>query len=872
MTARRPFTERLARACAAHPRLTVALWLLALVIGGVTFTLLNDAFRAEDDFLNEPEAKTVEILIDRHLDQAQRDTEVVIVSSPELTVDDPAFRQHVEDLATDLRALGPDEVGSVVTYYDLEAAAAARPENGEGAGGDAAGGDEAGAEAAGGDEAGGEGDGGEGSGPAPGADGSAAGSDVSAAGDPSFLISDDRHTTIVLVDLAGLPTDAEQHVGGVIDVAGEADGDGFTVVVTGSAAWMHEANGLAESDLQRGEIIGVPIAMIILLIVFGAVVAALVPLVLAAFAIVVALALTALFGQTFELSIFAVNIIITMGLAVGIDYSLFIVSRFREERRRGLDKVEAIAAAAATASRAVFFSGMTVVLSLMGMLIVPFSIFPSLGAGAIAVVLAAVAAALTLLPAVLSMLGDRVNALRLPYLGRRLMPATAGDPAATPVPAATGGPAANADRAATPVPAATDGPATAGGPQADTPADNGGWWGRAARTIMRRPTVSLLLGVAVLAAVTVPLLFMERGASGVSGLPERLGVKQGLTILERDFSAGWTSPVLVAVDGPLLNPAVLGGLQRFQTALERDGRFTPIGFDTADTGTLAVVRLIQDPAPTSAEAFTAIDDLRTDIVPAAFDGTPATVYVGGATAMFADAFDMIDLYMPIVIGLVLFLSFLLLLVAFRSVIVSLVAIAMNLLSVGASYGALVLVFQYGLGADLLGFTRVTTIEAWVPLLMFCVLFGLSMDYQVFLLSRIRERWDETHDSLESVIFGVQFTAGIITGAALIMVAVFAGLASGELVMFQQMGFGLAVAVFLDATVVRTVVAPAAIGLIGPRIWWLPRWLEWLPRIGMEGPPPASSAAADLGTTDSIPAAVTGAERDQRSTAAGTERY
>ncbi len=787
MTARRPFTERLARACAAHPRLTVALWLLALVIGGATFALLNDAFRAEDDFLNEPEAKKAQILIERRLDQAQRDTEVVIVSSPELTVEDPAFRQHVEDLAADLRALGPDDVGEVVTYYDLEAAAAARSDEEE--------------------DAGGEGAGGEDSGPVSGGDGPAVAGAASAAGDPSFLVSDDRHTTIVLVDLAGLPTDAEQHVGGVIDVAGEADGDGFTVVVTGSAAWMHEANGLAESDLQRGEIIGVPIAMIILLIVFGAVVAALVPLVLAAFAIVVALALTALFGQTFELSIFAVNIIITMGLAVGIDYSLFIVSRFREERRRGLDKVEAIAAAAATASRAVFFSGMTVVLSLMGMLIVPFSIFPSLGAGAIAVVLAAVAAALTLLPAVLSMLGDRVNALRLPYLGRRLLPASAG------------------------------------GPQVDAPAGNGGWWGRAARTIMRRPTVSLLLGVAVLSAVTVPLLFMERGASGVSGLPERLGVKQGLTILERDFSAGWTSPVLVAVDGPLLNPAVLGGLQRFQTALDRDGRFTPIGFDTADTGTLAVVRLIQDPAPTSAEAFTAIDDLRTDIVPASFGGTPATVYVGGATAMFADAFDMIDLYMPIVIGLVLFLSFLLLLVAFRSVIVSLVAIAMNLLSVGASYGALVLVFQYGFGADLLGFTRVSTIEAWVPLLMFCVLFGLSMDYQVFLLSRIRERWDQTHDSRESVIFGVQSTAGIITGAALIMVAVFAGLASGELVMFQQMGFGLAVAVLLDATVVRTVVAPAVIGLIGPRVWWLPRWLEWLPRIGIDGSP--TPPAADI---------------------------
>lgn len=810
---RRPFTECLARASAARPRRTIAVWIVALVLGGVTFAFLSGAFRAEDDFLNEPEAKKAEQLIEEGLAEAERDTEVVVVSSPELTVRDPAFRRHVDELAAALRALSPGHVRQVVTFYDAEAAGDVGGPAGDGASGTTAG------DRAGGDPVDRPSTSGDASGGAP-------------AADPSFLVSEDGHTTIMLVDLAGTPADAERHIGDVLAVARAADRvDGFTVVVTGYAAWEHEAHGLAESDLQRGEIIGIPIALVILMIVFGTVVAALVPLVLAAFAIVLALALTALFGQTFQLSVFAINIIITMGLAVGIDYSLFIVSRYREERRRGLEKIEAIAAAAATASRAVFFSGMTVVLSLMGMLIVPFSIFPSLGVGAISVVLGAVAAALTLLPAVLSLLGDRVDALRLPWLGRRLIPTSA---AAARVP--TGAPAAGALQ---------PGPRPASGPPDAAPA-GGAWWGRAARAIMRRPTVSLLLGVAVLGSLSVPLLFMDRGASGVSGLPERLGVKQGLTILERDFSAGWTSPVLVAVDGPLLNPAILGGLQRFQTLLRQDGRFTPIGFDTGDSGTLAVVRLIQDPAPTSADAFDAIADLRRDIVPEAFGSSPATVYVGGTTAAFADAFAMIDLYMPIVIGLVLFLSFLLLLVAFRSVIVALVAIAMNLLSVGASYGTLVLVFQYGVGADLLGFTRVTTIEAWVPLLMFCVLFGLSMDYQVFLLSRVRERWDRTADSHDSVIFGVQSTAGIITGAALIMVAVFAGLASGELVMFQQMGFGLAVAVLLDATIVRTVVAPAAIGLIGPRVWWLPRQLEWLPRIGIDGlqQPPRPAAASE----------------------------
>lgn len=736
---RGPFTERLARACARRAWLTVALWLAGLAVAGVLFALLSGAFRAEDDFLNVPEAKRAEQLIEQRMGGEQPDTEVVVVSSPTLTVEDPAFEERVESLAGELRALPRDDVAEVTTWYDDRSA--------------------------------------------------------------DYLVSEDEHTTILLVELAATPSGAESHFGDVFDIVGGADGDdGFTVVVTGAAAWEHEAHGLAESDLQRGEAFGIPIALVILLVVFGAVVAAFVPLVLAGFAIVVALALTALVGQTFQLSLFAVNIIITMGLAVGIDYSLFIVSRYREERRKGLEKTEAIGAAAATASRAVFFSGMIVVLSLLGMLIVPYSIFPSLGAGAIAVVLAAVAAALTLLPAILGLLGDRVNALRLPWLGRRLVEV----------------PTAGHDN---------DGAESEQSPA--TPAGRESWWGRAARTIMRRPTISLLLGVAVLAAVTVPMFFMDRGAAGVGGLPDRLSVKRGLVLLQKDFSAGWTSPVLVVVDGPLLNPAVLAGLGTFQQEIAADGRFTPVGLDTAKSGDLAVVRLIQDPAPTSSEAFAAVADLRDEIIPAAFGDTPAEVYVGGGTAMYADAFVMIDLYQPIVIGVVLFLSLLLLLVAFRSLLVSLLAIAMNLLSVGASYGALVIVFQYGIGADLLGFQKVERIEAWVPLLMFCVLFGLSMDYQVFLLSRIRERWDETHDSRESVIFGVRTTAGIITGAALIMVAVFAGLATGELVMFQQLGFGLAVAVLLDATVVRTVVAPAAIGLIGPRVWWLPRWLEWL---------------------------------------------
>jgi RND superfamily putative drug exporter len=259
-----------------------------------------------------------------------------------------------------------------------------------------------------------------------------------------------------------------------------------------------------------------------------------------------------------------------------------------------------------------------------------------------------------------------------------------------------------------------------------------------------------------------------------------------------------------------------------------------------------------------------VHDLRETLVPASFAGSGAEVYVGGTTAAQIDSVALTDGYMPIVIAVVLTLSFILLLLAFRSVIVAATAIVMNLLSVGAAYGALTLVFQFGWGAEVIGLTRVESIESWVPLLMFCVLFGLSMDYQVFLLSRIRERWFETGESRESVVFGVQSTAGIITGAALIMVAVFVGMGSGQLVVLQELGFGLAIAVLLDAFVVRVIVAPALIALIGERYWWMPRWLEWLPRIDIEGRTEApAGTSADAGAGQQPDGAATGVAVGER---------
>jgi RND superfamily putative drug exporter len=597
-------------------------------------------------------------------------------------------------------------------------------------------------------------------------------------GDES-LVSADRDTTTVSLRLSD---DDDATVEGLVDAIARADGEGgFQAAVTGPLTVDLDFNRAAEEDLQRGEMFGIGIALLVLLVVFGAVVASLVPILLALVAIVVALGLTALVGSAFELSFFVVNMLVMMGLAVGIDYALFVVSRYREERAKGLEKLVAITNAGSTASRAVFFSGVTVVLALIGMFLIPSTIFRSLAVGAILVVLVAVAAALTLLPAVLGLLGDRIDALRLPF-GRRRR--------------------------------------------------DGGFWTRVAAAVMRRPVVSLVLSVAVLAAAAVPFAGINSGFAGVSTLPDSFESKRGYDLLEEELGYG-TAPAEIVIDGEIASPPVQAGIDRLESRLASDDAFGRPELLVNDAGDLAVMSVLFAGDATSNEALEGVATLRDDYVPAAFAGVNADVLVGGEAAENVDFFAITDRYLPIVIGFVLALSFLLLALAFRSLVVPATAILMNLLSVGAAFGLLVLVFQQGIGADLLGFQQVETIEAWIPLFLFTVLFGLSMDYHVFLLSRIREQYDRTGDNTGSIVFGVGSTARIITGAALIMVAVFGGFAAGQMVMFQQMGFGLGVAVLLDATIVRSVLVPATMRLLGDRNWYLPKRLEWLPDLRVE---------------------------------------
>ena len=599
------------------------------------------------------------------------------------------------------------------------------------------------------------------------------------------LVSQDRDATALLVATG---PDAEDDIDGIVEAVEGADGrGGFDATITGEFTLDDDFSTLAGEDLKNGELgFGLPAALIVLLIVFGSVVAGLIPLLLAIVSITVALALLALVGQVFPLSVFATNMLTGMGLALGIDYSLFVLSRFREERLHGREKPDAIAAVGATASRAVLFSGIAFILAMLGLLLVPHTIMRSLAAGAIVAGLVSVAAALTLLPALLSLLGDRVNALRIPFFGR------------------------TATREQSP------------------------FWSRTVRAVMRRPVASLALATLILLALAVPVLALRSGEAGVQTLPDRLAAKQGYLALNAEFPGETTDPAEIVIDGDAAAPAVRSGIARLRERLASEDLFGRPVLERNPDGDLTVLTVPIQGDPLDREAVDAVRELRSEHVLDAFPDSGARVLVAGDTAESIDETDTMNDWLPIVFTFVLSLSFVLLVIAFRSLVVAAKAIAVNLLSVGAAYGLLVLVFQEGIGNELFGFPQVDTIESWVPLFLFAVLFGLSMDYHVFLLSRIRERFSQTGDNSDAIAYGVGSTGRIITGAALIIVAVFSGFARGDLVMFQQMGFGVAVALLLDATIVRLVLVPAAMELLGDRNWYLPAWLRWLPDVRVEG--------------------------------------
>jgi RND superfamily putative drug exporter len=612
--------------------------------------------------------------------------------------------------------------------------------------------------------------------------------------DNSTAISQDRHAVLLAVSMG---PDAETGIVDVLDeVKAASTNPAFDIAITGEFTIDHDFNELASHDLEKGELqIGLPAALFVLLLVFGAIVAALVPMGIAIVSIIVSVALTALVGQAVTLSFFIVNMITAMGLALGIDYSLFVLSRYREERQLGLEKIDAIVASGATASKAVLFSGSSFVVALCGLLLVPDTILRSLAFGAILVGIVTVVAALTLLPAMLALLGDRINAGRLPFFGR------------------------------------------------EQPAESR-LWTRAVRVVVRRPVTALVASVLFLLLLALPVLDLRTGNAGVSSLPDRTFSKAGFEALESSFPGSVSSdPAQVVVAGDVGSVEAAAALTRLESALAKDRAFGPSETSVAPDGEVAVVSIPVRGDPNSDRARSAVERLRSDLVPTALAGTELTGLVGGATAENIDYTDLINKWLPIVLAFVLGVSLLLLTVLFRSLVLAGTAVVLNLLSVGAAYGLLVLVFQKGYGTEMLGFQQVQRVEAWVPVFLFSVLFALSMDYHVFLITRIRERYVQTGDTVDSVVHGIAATGRIITGAALIIVAVFAGFAAGDLVMFQQMGFGVGVALLLDATIIRMIVVPATMTVLGHWNWYLPSWLDWLPELHVEGDPTSRADGA-----------------------------
>jgi RND superfamily putative drug exporter len=604
-------------------------------------------------------------------------------------------------------------------------------------------------------------------------------------GPGSSLVSAGGHAALIELRAA---TDSD--IKPVVAAVQAANGTGgFAVAVTGDHTIGNDFSTLSSSDLRRGEVdFGLPISIVVLMLVFGAVVAGLMPFVMALVSITVGLGIATIVAQEFSLSVFVINMMTGMGLALGIDYSLFVISRFREERARGLDQEAAIAMTGATASRAVLFSGTTFVIALLGLFLIPTNVLRSLAAGAVIVGVVSVAAALTLLPAMLSLIGDGINALRIPLVGSGLGRADAAE---------------------------------------------GRVWRSVIGKVMYRPFVSLVIAGGLMVLAAVPALGLHIGQSGVATLPDTLPSKQGYIAVAKYFPSKNPYPVEIVTAGG--SPADRADLARLQAALAVDPRFGagPI-LASPDGSVLALTVPIQGDA-VSGRDVAAVADLRQHLIPAAFTGSAVQVYVGGKTAETADYFHAVGAPTPYVLAFVLGLSFLLLMVAFRSLVVAALSVSLNLLSAGAAYGLLTLVFLHGIGASWFGFQHVTAIDAWVPLFLFSVLFALSMDYQVFLMSRIKERYDQTGSTREAAATGVASTARIITGAALIIIVVFSGFARGQLVMFQEMGFGVAIALLLDATLIRIVVLPSALSLLDWRSWYLPGWLSWLPHLDIEAP-------------------------------------
>ncbi|GII86721.1 membrane protein [Sphaerisporangium siamense] len=609
-------------------------------------------------------------------------------------------------------------------------------------------------------------------------------------------VTEDRRTTLVQFDMKGDGKDADKRVQPVLDaVAGvQKSFPDLRVEQAGGASAGKMIGEAIDKDFVRAEQLSLPITFGILLAAFGALLAALVPLALAMTAIVGATGLLALTSHLLHVDDATPNLMLLIGLAVGVDYSLFYIRREREERAKGRDKRRAIEIAAATSGRAVLISGITVMVAMAGMFLTGNGIFMGFAEGTILVVLVAMIGSLTVLPALLSLIGDKIDA--------RLIHGT--------------------------VRVLTRGRVTWSRKLGGRSVEGGRVWNALLTPVLRHPLVSALVAGGLLVALAAPAFTLRTGPQGFDDLQGDYAIAETFKRIDTAFPGG-NAPAVVVLKAPdVTAPAVTSAIERFKQQAFATGQANePFGVDVNPDKTVARISIGLKGEKEVAEQ--AVRTLREKVIPATLTGA-GEAHVTGETAGSMDFNEQLGRSIPLVFGFVLLLAFILLLTSFRSLVVAVKAIVLNLLSVAAAYGVLVLVFQRGYGEGLLGFTSTGFITDWVPLFLFVILFGLSMDYHVFILSRVREAYDRGMRTEDAVAFGIRTTAGVVTSAALIMVAVFATFATLSLLTFMEMGVGLAAAILIDATIVRAVLLPATMKLLGDWNWYLPRWLNWLPQL------------------------------------------
>jgi RND superfamily putative drug exporter len=616
-------------------------------------------------------------------------------------------------------------------------------------------------------------------------------------------ISKDRQAVMVTWDMRGDSDAAEEKIDAIeASVAKIADRHpDFYVGEAGSVSSGKALDKMFSDQLKLAGERSIPITIIVLLLVFGALVAVGVPLLLALSGVAATIGLVALPSHLVPMDQNVNAVILLIGLAVGVDYSLFYLKREREERAAGRGPRAAIEAAAATSGRSVLISGFTVMIAMAGMMFSGDKSYLGFGIATMMVVGIAMLGSLTVLPALLSKLGDRVEKGKIPYLHRL---------------------------------------------RRDSGENR--FWKKILTPALRRPAIAATLAGAVLVAMALPTLHIHTAQSGLDALPNSAPTVGTIKKIQDTFSSGEVAQSQVAIKANVDAPATQQAIASLKAKVISGGlNAGSIDVAVNSAHTIARVDIPLVGKGTDAESNAALSKLRNDILPATIGKVSGAEYaVTGATAMSADQNSLLKQKAPIVFGFVLVFAFLLLLVTFRSIVIALKAIVLNLLSVGAAYGVLVAVFQWGWGEGLLGFQSNGGIASWLPIFMFVILFGLSMDYHVFILSRVREAFDRGMTTEDAVAHGITTTAGVVSSAALVMVGAFAVFALMPILDMKEMGIGLAAAVLIDATIVRAVLLPATMKLLGDWNWYLPKHLHWLPKAELEPRAPEAAAAPAVG--------------------------